>query len=407
MKDFRFEGPIEASKSLLNRWLIVASWAPAPLTIRGDSTCDDVLKMRRALADFGRGIRELDVGEAGAVLRFLAFRVSREKGEFRLTGSRRLFERPQGPLIDALAQLGVQAELETGALRIRSDGWKNPGKALIVDRALSSQFISGVLLNAFGLDYPLFIEAAGLPVSDSYWKMSRRVALKAGLKLSGSGASLEILRHQKVRLTDVEAEPDYSSVFAVAGLAAVGGEATISNARAEHAQDPLQPDARGLEVLARMGAAVEWTKGRYDSKTKTIPERLVVRRAAQLKGADVDLSDAPDLFPVLAAVAACAQGRSVLSGAPHLRHKESDRIAEVERLLGLCGVRYESREDGLVIEGAGLPPPGGVAKDFDPAGDHRLVMAAAVLRQAGHPLNILHAEVCAKSFPAFPGIAGL
>jgi 3-phosphoshikimate 1-carboxyvinyltransferase len=406
---FQFQGSIDASKSLLNRWLVVASFAEKPLEIRGEAACEDVEKMRAALTALSRGNRELDVGEAGAVLRFLAFRVSREKGEFLLTGKPRLFERPQAPLVDLLSQLGVQAETLPGALRIRSQGWKRPAGPLRADRRQSSQFISGLLLSSWLLDFPLVLQSDGVPVSESYWKMSRRVALKAGLKLSGSAAGVEILAWQRVRLPLIEVEPDYSSVFAVAALAAVGGEATIENSRADHFQDPLQPDAGGIDILRRMGADVKNWKGSYRAGVG-IPERLIVRAPAEgqkLRATDADLREAPDLFPVLAATAALAEGDSLLHGAPHLRHKESDRIAEVERLFRICGIECEGRDDGMKVRGTGGRVALPESKDFDPAGDHRMVMAAAVLRQAGYPLRILNTRACHKSFPAFPKIAGL
>jgi len=392
----------------MNRWLIVGSFADESFDLQGTSTCDDVLKMRAALLALKKGSREFDVGEAGAVLRFLAFRVSREKGEFYLKGSERLFERPQAPLVDLLSQLGVVATLEHRGLRIRSEGWKRPPAPLRADRRISSQFVSGLLLSCWQLDFPLVLLSEGVPVSESYWKMSRRVALKAGLKLSGSANGVEILNWQRVRLPGVEVEPDYSSVFAVAALAAVGGEAIIENSKAEHFQNPLQPDARGIDLLAQMGAEVKRWKGSYRGG-QGMPERLEVRaplEGARLRGIHADLNESPDLFPVLAALCALAQGESLLHGAPHLRHKESDRIAEVARLFDLCGVRYEAREDGMKIYGS-RDVVGTGMRDFDCAGDHRLVMAAAVLRQAGHPLRLLRPEACAKSFPDFPRIAGI
>jgi 3-phosphoshikimate 1-carboxyvinyltransferase len=144
-----FIGHVPASKSILNRALILQSFE-RDLKIYGVSDSDDVVKMKpgiKALKDQAM----IDCGEGGTVLRFLALRASREKGRHKLTGSARLINRPQEELVKILSQLGVTAKFEKNSLAIESDGWRPQGDTLHVPSHRSSQFASAVLLNAWEL----------------------------------------------------------------------------------------------------------------------------------------------------------------------------------------------------------------------------------------------------------------
>ncbi len=129
---FSFRGRIPPSKSSMNRWLCVGSYA-RQFQIEGDSRCDDVVKMRSALAALLRG-DDADCGAAGTVLRFLAFRASRLPGRHVLRGSSRLFSRPQSELVNVLSKLGVRTELLSDRIVVESAGWRDPGAEISVDR---------------------------------------------------------------------------------------------------------------------------------------------------------------------------------------------------------------------------------------------------------------------------------
>src|SRR6185437_8076628 len=117
MEDFHFNGKVPTSKSILNRALIIQSFAPE-VRVVGDSQADDVRLMRDGLLNISQN--EIGCGDAGTVLRFLALRISRLPGTHVLTGSERLFSRPQSELIPILSQLSIDAELKDTALKIRS-----------------------------------------------------------------------------------------------------------------------------------------------------------------------------------------------------------------------------------------------------------------------------------------------
>ena len=395
-----FRGPISASKSLFNRWLIIQSFS-SKVTLTGRSNADDVRLMSAALEAFRAGRTEFDCGEAGTVLRFLAFRVSRAPGRFRLRGVGRLLSRPQAALVEVLAQLGVRAMVEGDALVIEGQGWQRPSAPITVDRSQSSQFLSGLLLNAWDLPFALPVQGTGVAVSDSYLKMTRKTVLAAGMKLSGAvGGGFEVLPNQHPRANQIVIEPDFSSLFAVAALAAVNGEAIIEGVSGELKTNSLQPDVLGLELLERMGASVEWPRPHW--KGPSVP--VTVKGAPTLKAVQADLLEVPDLFPVLAALCARAHGVSELRNAPQLIHKESDRLSALEEWLRLLGVQVERIEGGLRIHGR-VPNPKDSLVPLDPRGDHRLFMAATTLRAVGFPVEPLHPDVCSKSFPEYPEIA--
>jgi 3-phosphoshikimate 1-carboxyvinyltransferase len=383
VRPFTFVGKLPASKSILNRLLLAQSYFPA-LLVNADSDCDDVRFMRRGLEQM-LNVQPIDVGAAGTVLRFLALRASRLPGRHRLVGHPRLFERPQDELIRIFRQIGVQADLRPDGLEIESAGWKMHGDTLLVSSQRSSQFASAVLLNAWDLPFDLYVSQGGQRVSEGYWRMSVQIAQKLGMRIDFWDADFRVPKGQKPAGAEFLAEIDMSSAFALAAVAAVSGQATFL----EYPSESLQPDAAFPAILERMGAGVFFGDG-----------KLKIEKTDKLNGVAVNLKSAPDLFPVLAALCAMAHGESDLFGAPQLVHKESNRVAQVARLLRACGREVEEKPDGLRITGA-VPKPDGRKIVFDTDHDHRLAFAAAVLKARGFEIEIQHPEVVSKSFPAF------
>jgi 3-phosphoshikimate 1-carboxyvinyltransferase len=385
---FSFVGKLPASKSMLNRLLLVKSYFP-DLHVSGDSDADDVIKMQQAIGALHAG-RDIDAGAAGTVLRFMALRASRVPGRHRIVGSPRLFTRAPEELARILWQLGVQAEFGPDSLILESTGWKVHGDTLLVPSQRSSQFASSVLLNAWDLPFDLYVSLGGGRVSEGYWRMSVQMAQRLGMKIDFWDSDFRVPRGQKPQVFESSAEIDMSSAFALAGVAAVGGHATF----VDFPEPSLQPDAAFVDILERMGVPI--VRGGH---------RLKVEKAARLNGVMVNLKSTPDLFPVLAVLCTLAEGESELFGAPHLVHKESDRLARVAELIRAMGRVAEVREDGVKITG---PRAQARAEKivFDCDHDHRLAFAAAVVRQAGFNIEIRHSEVVSKSFPRFWSMLG-
>lgn len=396
-RPFHFRGQIPPSKSVLNRLLLVQAHAPVgtvrlPALAPDSEQCDDVRAMARALAQLHAGQRA-DCGEAGLVLRLALAYASRRPGVHRLGGSARLMERPHTPLFAPLAQLGVRVSAnhdEHGPLLVvESEGWREPRGPIRLDRSVSSQFGSALLLNAWHLDFPLELQMEGDAVSGGYFAMSLEIARRVGMTIESARADrYGIAAHTRPRASTLAVEPDLSSAFAVAALGAVAGYAEIQG----FPSNSLQPDRVFPALLAEMGVDVVREA-----------DRLIVHRAEKLRPLRASLGDAPDLFPVLATLCALAPGESVLAGAPHLVHKESDRIAATVRLLARMGRQAEALPDGLRILPGSVPTSDG--GDFDPVHDHRMVLAATVAQAAGFPIRLKTVDPIDKSFPEFRRIA--
>ncbi len=450
--DFNYRGEIPGSKSLLNRLLICASHCPRPFEIVGHSSCEDVEKMSQSLQALrlaseaktteGLGLAEagasvsvpraqgrLDCGSGGTTLRFLALRASRLPGRWTLTGTERLFSRPQGALVEMAQSLGVSLQLQrsapeagVGALEVSLDparggfptlvvdsqGWQKPQGPVLIDASRSSQFLSAVVLNAWDLPFELKLHVVGGLASRGYWEMTKKLVIDLGMELreeSSVQALCEIVipPGQQIKKTSYVVEPDMSSAFTVAALAALGGQVELLN----FPQQSLQPDAVFVELLQQMGVKVE-----LENSARTHPGALSLLRvqgnsSKALRPLTVNLESCPDLFPVLAVLCALAPGRSRLFGAPQLVHKESNRIVKVAELLNLMGRECELTADGLVI--VGKAPDGPRLGDrfsssvtlFDPDQDHRLAFAATLAAQAGFAIQVSDPSVVNKSFPEF------
>ncbi|MEY4617554.1 MAG: hypothetical protein RJB66_2514 [Pseudomonadota bacterium] len=384
---FTFEGAIPVSKSSYNRAKIIQSFEPK-IKVVGEGLCDDIVKMREAINHLSHNELSFDCGEAGTVLRFLAMRVSREAGEFLLIGKPRLFKRPQTELAKIFSQLGINYQMQERGMKIISQGWKLPNKPLKISGSESSQFLSGMLLNCWNLSEDISIELPAEMVSEDYFRLTLDTLKEFGMQWLIEDGLIKVFKNQKPNAITYLVESDVSSTFAVAALAAVSGQALIK-------QFPFgskQPDIVFLDVLKRMGVHFEKKE-----------DALWVEQAEQLKAIDLNILNCPDLFPVLSALAATAEGETKLFGAPHLKFKESNRIEEVVTLLRRLGVDAEEQEDGALIRGSKYRNTNELF--LDTKDDHRLVMMATVLKAVGFKIKIQNPEIVGKSFPEFLEIA--
>jgi 3-phosphoshikimate 1-carboxyvinyltransferase len=382
VSQFRFHGSIPASKSLLNRALIIQSY-DSRLHIRGDSQCEDVRHMKGALASLRPGAR-IFCGEAGTVLRFMALRASRFSGEFFLHGSERLLARPQQDLVELLSQLGIHTQTSVDCLRIEGEGWRKPLAPLKVGRQVSSQFASALLINAWQLPFDLQFEVQP-GVSEGYWQMSVDMVQACGMEIQRQGDLWTVPAAQAILCSEIAVEPDYSSAFAIVAAGALAGEVCLSEIK----NQSLQPDVQFISFLQDMGCNI-----------RCQDNQLMLDQGDVLRPLVVDLGSCPDLFPVLAVVCAFADGTSRLSGAPHLAFKESDRIAKTAELLSLAGVLVEREQGGLTIHGQGQRLRAN-SFSFDPDKDHRMAMAAGLLMLKGFQIKLRNPQVVEKSYPEF------
>ena len=307
-----------------------------------------------------------------------------------LRGDRRLLARPHGPLLRAIGSLGGHAiRKPSGSVRVIAGGIAGGEVSLAATR--SSQFATALAIAATrwgGISIRLVGDAASI----GYLDLTIESLRAFGVDASREGNAIRV-PGAPPRAANVVVEADASSAAAWWTAAALtGGAAIVPTLHA----DSRQPDTALLGVLSRMGASVERR-----------PDGTVQVRgpASGLSGAgDVDLRGSPDLAPLVAALAAGAAGETRVVGAPHLRLKESDRIASVVSAVRAIGGDAEECEDGFVVRGVGAGRlTGGIV---DAAGDHRLVLAFGALGLAVPGVSVRGAEAVGKSYPAFREAAG-
>ncbi len=339
------------------------------------------------------GKAPLDARESGTTLRLLTCIAALADAAVQIRGAPRLAERPLEPLLSALRRLGATIQREPDRFPFTIRGPLQGGTCQLPGD-VSSQFVSGLLLAAPAAPQDTTIELTTPLTSRPYVDVTLAMLREHGIQVEEAKNHFVIPGRQRFRQRPTDVPGDYSSAaFLLSAAAVTGGNVTVDGLPAADEQG----DRAILDHLASFGALVE-----RDG------ERVRVS-GGKLRAARIHVGATPDLFPVLCAVAACADGTSVLEGAPHLRGKESDRILAMHESLQRFGIQSEERPDGLVVHG-GRPR----ACAIQSSNDHRVAMAGVVLALAAVGESTLEdPHVAAKSYPNFlqdltalaPGVA--
>jgi 3-phosphoshikimate 1-carboxyvinyltransferase len=355
---------IPGSKSMMARALILAAQADSPTYLYFPLLSRDSELMRGGLVALGievaegrdqqgpfwkitpkklRGSTEIDVGNAGTVMRFLPSLAALADGEVRFDGDPRSHQRPIKPLIQALEKLGLAIN-HGGSyclpMTIHGVG-ELPGGEVEIDASTSSQYISSLLLIATTLTSDLTITHTGPSIpSLPHIEMTIQALKIRGVEVEFSSTlkSWKIKHGQKISGGKFLIEPDLSNagVFLAAALL-VGGEIRVKNW-------PVvtnQPGAEFQSIFTQMGAHF------YRSGDDLVIE--CTKDLSRIKGIDIDLSDLGELTPTIAAVAAFASTSSHLRGIGHLRLHETDRLQALATELRKLGAVVVENSDSLEI----------------------------------------------------------
>ena len=386
-----------ASKSHAQRLLLAAALGNAPVTLRCRGASRDIAAMIECLRALGaeivtdgdalrvtpiarlpRGTVDLPCGESGATLRFLLPVVG-------ALGVPAVFHpegrpRPIAPLAEVLHAHGMEITAENGSISCK-------GKLLAGDYAISaetsSQYVTGLLYALPLLSGDSTLTLRGEVVSAPYLALTEQVLRGANIRFDKSENRYTIPGGQTCAQSDAVVEGDWSGAAAFLCMGALSRDGVSVRGLD---MDSLQADRAIVDRLQRFGAGVE-----------TSGDAVTVRRGSLLGGV-IDVSQTPDLLPVLAAVAVTAAGETRLTGAARLRDKESDRLHTTAAMLAALGADAEETPDGLIVRGRGRLR-GGVV---DAANDHRIAMAAAVAANVCQREVIINGAACVdKSYPAF------
>lgn len=398
------------SKSLANRYLTCAALADGTTTLRGVSCSDDVRAMLDGLKTLGidvaadearetvtiRGcagnIRvdeaDLDVGHAGTAMRFLTALCSTGLGRYRIDGSARMRQRPIGPLVGALTELGAQIGYEDleGYPPLTILGRGLIGGDVVFRTPPSSQFISAILMVAPYGKRDVTLRVDGPLPSRPYVDLTLAAMRELGVEaVAGEESRFVVPAFQRYRGREIEVEPDASgATYLWAAAALTGGYVTVPGL----SRQSLQGDARFVDVLHRMGCVV-----------KDTDEGLSVRAPDNppLRGIEVDLNRMPDTVQTLAVLALFADGPTRITNVANLRIKETDRITALTSELTKLGARVDAWEDGLEIH----PPAQVRPAEIETYDDHRMAMSFALVGLCVDGMLIRNAGCVSKSFPKY------
>lgn len=401
---------VPGSKSVTNRALLLAALSGGPASVSGAPATRDTALMVGALRSLGVPIEvdgehvtvarydrlhggTVDCGLAGTVMRFVPPAAALADGPVAFDGDPHARNRPMGTVLDALRALGASIEGPTGSagssvqslpFTLHGTGALNGGD-VVIDASASSQFVSGLLLSAARFEKGVTVHHDGKPVpSLPHIEMTVDMLRTAGVDVDDSEANTWRVAPGPIRARDWAVEPDLSNAAVFLAAAAVtGGRVTVAGWPA----GSTQPGVEILAVLAQFGATVE---AGDDGMTVTGPDRL--------DGVDVDLHDASELTPTVAAVAALASGPSRIRGVAHIRGHETDRLAALVAEINRLGGAVSETEDGLEIRPAALH--GGLWGAY---ADHRMATAGALVGLVVPGVEIDDIGCTDKTIPDFPG----
>ncbi len=409
----RGEVRLPGSKSITHRGLVLGALADGTTRLSGASLSGDCGRTVDALRRLGTAVTmvgeqgefqvrgwgddpphssgPLDAGESGTTARFMLPLLALGNGRRELHGGPRLSRRPMGALVEALQLLGVdiQRPVPGADLPLVLQACGVEGGAVTLDAGLSSQFASALLLAAPRFRHGLALTlAGGRTASRPYLEMTCSLMARFGVtvELEGEGV-FRVPAGSRYRSRELVVEGDASAASYFWAAAAVCGG--VVRCTPLSPDDSLQGDMDFVRLLERMGCAV-----------RSGPGWVEVRGGARpLRPLEVSMNRMPDLVPTLAVAALFARGRTRITGAAHLRWKESDRLGDLARELRRLGGLVQETEDGLVIEGDGGTRLAGTA--VETYNDHRMAMSLAVagLRLPG--TRIKDPDCVAKSYPDF------
>lgn len=406
---------VPGDKSVSQRVAMLASLASGTTTVHGFLTGEDAMSTLKAVCALGASYRfdgdvlkitgtggkwkapanPLELGNSGTGTRLLAGLLAGRNFDTTMTGDASLSRRPMGRIADPLSQMGAQIELtgDKGTLPMTIHG--TPLKGIRYELPMASAQVKSCVLLAglYAEGKTTVVEPR--PTRDHTEKLFQTLEVPMdvnGLEISVQGFGPNGPQFAAKEMT---VPGDFSSAaFWIAAVAArPGAKLTVQ-------QVGLNPRRTALlDVLKRMGAQIEI---QVDIETGD-PIGAITVCGAQLRGTEIGGDEIPNLIdelPVISAIAALAEGNTVIRDAEELRVKESDRIALMAAHLQACGVDVEERPDGMIVSGrATIQAP---VEALDSDGDHRIAMSMAVLATfADGPIQLNNVNCVDTSYPQF------
>jgi 3-phosphoshikimate 1-carboxyvinyltransferase len=337
------------------------------------------------------GPAQIDVGNAGTVMRFLPPLAAMAHGLIHFDGDARSHERPLGPVIAALEALGVSIEHNSRyslPLTINGNG-KLRGGVVDVDASSSSQFISALLLVAPATQEGITVRHTGATLpSMPHIEMTVQMLREVGVEVEVTDGSIWKVSPAQMSGREITIEPDLSNAAPFMGAAMIcGGSVTIT----DWPRVTTQPGDQLRSIFTQMGARLSFTESSQGSD-------LTISSDGSIHGIDIDLHDVGELTPSIAALCALADSPSSLRGIGHLRLHETDRLAALAAEINALGGDVDEEESALHISPA--PLRSGTFHSYE---DHRLATAGAMIGLRINGIKVENIETTKKTLPDFPG----
>ena len=403
---------IPGSKSVTNRALILAAQAEGTSILRKPLISRDSELMVGGLRALGLSITErsdsifeitggalkgptkIDVGNAGTVMRFLPPLAALATGEIAFDGDPRSHERPLGPVIKALEELGISVN-HGGRYALpltleNKNGGKIRGGEIEIDASASSQFLSALLLIAPSTELGITARHIGgalpsMPHIEMTVQMLRDFGATVHVDRTANTWKVE---PGKLKAQDLVIEPDLSNAAPFMSIAMLcGGSVTI----ADWPKQTTQPGDHLREIFTRMGAKIEFVEGEDGG--------LKITGDGNVHGIDIDLKDVGELTPAIAALCALADSPSYLKGIGHLRLHETDRLAALRAEINDLGGDVIEEPTALRINPKPLHK--GIFHTYD---DHRLATSGATIGLVVEGIEVENIATTRKTITDFPGL---
>ncbi|WP_334071808.1 MULTISPECIES: 3-phosphoshikimate 1-carboxyvinyltransferase [Paenibacillus] len=397
-----------SSKNYTTRYLLVAALAEGTSTIYYPAHSEDSDAMRRCIQDLGavleeddekivitgfgkhpRDVKELNVGNAGAVLRFLMAIASLcPEVTFVNTYPDSLGKRPHTDLIEALESMGVEIEHQEGRLPITIRGGRPMGGKIRVSGEVSSQYLSALLFLAPLLEEDSEIEVLGDLKSKVVIGQTLEVLEQAGIIVDASSdyRFFRVQGRQSYQAKNYTVQGDYPGSAAILAAAAV----TKSDVKIHRLMEGSKQGERAIVDVLQM----------MDVPLSHRDDTVHVLGNGRLRPVEFDGDAATDAVLAMVAAAVFAEGTSRFYNVENLRYKECDRITDYLNELRKAGAKVEERQSEIIVHGRPTGLEGGAT--IDAHYDHRVIMALTVVGlRCKEPLLIKDAHHVAKSYPQF------
>ncbi|MEI7676800.1 MAG: 3-phosphoshikimate 1-carboxyvinyltransferase [Bacteroidales bacterium] len=377
---------LPASKSISNRVLILNALSDSPFEVQNVAECDDTQVMLNVLDSDDN---HFDIKAAGTAMRFLTAFLSKILGEWTITGTERMKNRPIRILVDAINQLGGKIEYieKEGYPPLRIFGSALTGGELDLDGSVSSQYISALLMIAPTMEKGLTLRLQGEVISQAYISMTLKLLEEFGVKSSWNGNVIRI-QSQEFIPREYIVESDWSSASYWYEMVALSNDAEVELIGLH--KNSTQGDSKVADISSQLGVKTTYTKeGVKLTKTGSVTPKLIY-----------NFVDQPDLAQTFV-VTCCMLGIPFyFNGLQTLKIKETDRILALKNEMKKLGFMIADKKDSILEWNGERCSP-----DSDAAiatyEDHRMAMAFAPAALKLDSITIAEPQVVSKSYPLY------